>query len=83
MFSTMSTDANILSPKAAITSLISIRKNISLRQPLRYFISHALSSYYDLSVYGIYVRDVENFVLENFSVTPRQGNTRALTNFSA
>lgn len=31
----------------------------------------------------IYARDVENFVLENFSVTPRQGNTRALTNFSA
>ena len=49
----------------------------------RYFISHALSSYYGLPVYGIYVRDVENFVLENFSVTPRQGNTRALTNFSA
>ena len=49
----------------------------------RYFISHALSSYYDLPVYGIYVRDVENFVLENFSVTSRQGNTRALTNFSA
>ena len=49
----------------------------------RYFISHALSAYYDLPVYGIYVRDVENFVLENFSVTPRQGNTRALTNFSA
>ena len=48
----------------------------------RYFISHALSSYYDLPVYGIYVRDVENFVLENFFVTPRQGNTRALTNFS-
>lgn len=49
----------------------------------RYFISHALSSYYDMPVYGIYVRDVENFVLENFSVTPRQGNTRVLTNFSA
>ena len=48
----------------------------------RYFISHSLSAYYDLPVFGIYVRDVENFTLENFEVTPRQGNTRPLTNYA-
>lgn len=44
----------------------------------KYIISHSLSRYYDLPCYGLYVRDAENFTLENFNVTPRQGNTRPM-----
>lgn len=45
-----------------------------------YFISHELSEYYDLPVYGLYAYTVEGMVVENFNVTPRSVNTRPFTN---
>lgn len=48
----------------------------------QYIISHSLSRYYDLPCYGLYVRDSENVTIENYNVTPRQGNTRPMLIFS-
>lgn len=46
----------------------------------QYFISHELSPYYDMPVYGLYLYTVENVKAENFNVKPRSCNTRPFTN---
>lgn len=46
----------------------------------QYFISHELSPYYDMPVYGLYLYAVENVKAENFNVKPRSCNTRPFTN---
>ena len=46
----------------------------------KYIISHALSAYWDLPVYGLYVRYAENVVVNNFTVLPRSDETRPATN---
>lgn len=46
----------------------------------KYIISHALSAYWDLPVYGLYVRYAENVVVNNFNAVPRSDETRPATN---
>lgn len=42
--------------------------------------SHEESPYWELPVYGIYVRDCEKLTVNNFSCTPRKCNERPLSN---
>lgn len=46
----------------------------------QYFLSHELSPYYDMPVYGLYLYTVENVNAVNFNVKPRSSNTRPFTN---
>lgn len=48
----------------------------------KYIVSHALSAYWDLPVYGLYVRYAENVVVNGFNVTPRSDETRPATNLA-
>lgn len=43
--------------------------------------SHEESPYWELPVYGLYVRDAENINIRNFSCKPRSCNKREMTNF--
>lgn len=45
-----------------------------------YFISHELSAYHDMPVYGLYLYNVENVTATSFNVTARSVNTRPFTN---
>ena len=45
-----------------------------------YFISHELSAYHDMPVYGLYLYNVENVQATSFRVAPRSVNTRPFTN---
>lgn len=45
-----------------------------------YFLSHEMSEYYDMPVYGLYLYTVQNVKATRFNVTPRSGNTRPATN---
>lgn len=45
-----------------------------------YLISHELSSYYDMPVYGLYFYNVDNVRATAFNVMPRSVNTRPFTN---
>lgn len=47
-----------------------------------YFISHALSFYWDLPVFGLFARHVDGLSLEKFHVTPRAANTRPADNIT-
>ncbi len=46
----------------------------------QYFISHELSAYHDIPVYGLYLNNVENVTATSFNVIPRSVNTRPFTN---
>lgn len=46
----------------------------------QYFISHELSAYHDMPVYGLYLYNVENVKATSFNVTARSVNTRPFTN---
>lgn len=48
-----------------------------------YFISHELSAYYDMPVYGLYAYHVNGLTLENFNVKERSVNTRPFTNIGS
>lgn len=54
-----------------ITRLCSIYQN-----------SHEESPYWELPVYGLYLRDTQNFSIKDFSCLPRKVNTRPCFNFS-
>ncbi len=45
-----------------------------------YTISHELSPYWELPVYGLFVRDAENVTVKNFECKPRSCNKRELSN---
>lgn len=45
-----------------------------------YINSHEESPYWELPVYGLYVRDVKNLTVRNFNCTPRSCNTRPKDN---
>lgn len=46
----------------------------------RYVISHELSDYWDIPVYGLFVRHVDGLTVKNFKVRPRIVNNRPLDN---
>ena len=46
----------------------------------RYMISHELSAYHDMPVYGLYLYNVDNVKATSFRVVPRSVNTRPFTN---
>ena len=47
----------------------------------QYILSHELSNYWDLPVYGLFVRYADNVSVTDFNVKPRSANTRPMTNF--
>ena len=47
-----------------------------------YIESHEKSPYWELPVYGLFVRDCENLRVNNFSCIPRSRNTRQLSNIT-
>lgn len=52
----------------------------STRVSHMYLISHELSPYYDLPVYGLFVRNTDGITVENFNVKPRSCNKRSADN---
>ncbi|MCM1364683.1 MAG: glycosyl hydrolase family 28 protein [Faecalibacterium sp.] len=48
----------------------------------RYIISHELSLYWELPVYGLYMRNADGVTIKNFSATPRSCNERPRDNFT-
>lgn len=48
----------------------------------KFIYNHEFSDYWDLPVYGLYVRYAENIIVTDFNVTPRSCNTRQMTNLN-
>lgn len=46
----------------------------------RYLLSHSLSDYWDLPVYGLFARHVDGLTVHNFVVNARTTNTRPMNN---
>ena len=45
-----------------------------------YILNHEKSLYYDLPVYGLFVRNAKNVKFRKFNVVPRRSNKRNMTN---
>lgn len=45
-----------------------------------YILNHEKSLYYDLPVYGLFVRNAKNVKVRKFNVVPRRSNKRNMTN---